>query len=263
MACQSKGKGSCGNNERINGGGCEKRSTVVVKAILAASRCVITREAVPETKDVDLGSLLAKAKDTFLTILRLVLYQKPRKLQAQMLIEKVVVDCRFFSLLAVAGSLLGSVLCFVEGCFLVLESYYHYFQTMSPGSDHAQVVHLLIEAIDMFLVGTAMIIIGTGLHIMFVGSRNMRDRRMWLPDSNLFGLFHLKTLPTWLQMDSISQAMSKMGHAVMMILQVGLLEKFKNVPLVTGFDLACFAGALLLSSACIFVLSRLSVCDST
>lgn len=89
MACQSKGKGSCGNNERINGGGCEKRSTVVVKAILAASRCVITREAVTETKDVDLGSLLAKAKDTFLTILRLVLYQKPRKLQAQMLIEKV------------------------------------------------------------------------------------------------------------------------------------------------------------------------------
>lgn len=155
------------------------------------------------------------------------------------------------------------MLCFVEGCFLVLESYYHYFHTMSPGSDHGQVIHLLIEAIDMFLVGTAMIIIGTGLHIMFVGSRNMRDRRMWLPDSNLFGLFHLKTLPTWLQMDSISQAMSKMGHAVMMILQVGLLEKFKNVPLVTGFDLACFAGALLLSSACIFVLSRLSVCDST
>ena len=60
-------------------------------------------------------------------------------------------------------------------------------------------------------------------------------------------------------MQSVSQAKSKLGHAVMMLLQVGVLDKFKSVPLVTGTDLACFAGTVLISSACIFVLSKLAV----
>ena len=60
-------------------------------------------------------------------------------------------------------------------------------------------------------------------------------------------------------MQSVSQAKSKIGHAVMMILQVGVLDKLKSVPVVTGLDLACVAGAVFISSACIFLLSKLSV----
>jgi len=63
--------------------------------------------------------------------------------------------------------------------------------------------------------------------------------------------------PGWLGMQSIAEAKLKIGHAVMMILQVGVLEKLKDIPLVTGLDLACFAASVLTSSACIFVLSRL------
>ena len=63
-------------------------------------------------------------------------------------------------------------------------------------------------------------------------------------------------------MKSVSQAKSKIGHAVMMILQVGVLEKFKSIPIVTNLDLACFAGAVFVSSACIFLLSRISVGSS-
>ncbi|KAK3015129.1 hypothetical protein RJ639_006279 [Escallonia herrerae] len=135
-------------------------------------------------------------------------------------------------MLAVAGTLLGSVLCFVE---VIKNAYY------------------------MFLVGTAMLIFGVGLHVMFVGSRNLNAEGSQLPGSNFFGLFHLKELPAWVGMKSITQAKSKIGHALMMILQVGVLEKFKSIPLVTGMDLACFAGAVLMSSACIFLLSRLSL----
>lgn len=50
---------------------------------------------------------------------------------------------------------------------------------------------------------------------------------------------------------------------MMMILQVGVLEKLKDIPVVTGVDLACFAGAVLISSASIFLLSRLSAGSST
>ena len=71
----------------------------------------------------------------------------------------------------------------------------------------------------------------------------------------------MQKLPTWAAMQSVSQAKSKIGHAVMMILQVGVLEKLKSVNLVTAVDLACFAGAVLMSSASIFLLSRLSAAD--
>lgn len=210
----------------------------------------------------------------------------------------------------------------MQGCFLILESYFQYFNTLSRVSDQGNLVHLLIEAIgryylplvflelkpilcfcffsfflttscsiiilnaDSFLVGTAMLIFGAGLYVMFVGSKNPKDEALSLPDSNLFGLFSLKvslfffqlliqnnsfinskywffwfflqSLPTWVEMRSVSQAKSKIGHAIMMILQVGMLEKFKNIPLATSLDLACFAGAVLFSSACIFLLSKLS-----
>ncbi|KAG8632538.1 hypothetical protein MANES_18G031533v8 [Manihot esculenta] len=160
-----------------------------------------------------------------------------------MFIEKAIIGCGFFTLFAIAGSLLSSVLCFLEGCSLILESYFHYFSSLSQSSDQGQMVQLLIEAIDLSLVGTAMLIFGVGLHVILVGPN------------------HSKFLPSWVQMESVTQAKYRIGYAAIMILQVGLLEKFKKVPLVTSLDLACFAGAVLVSSASIFDLSKLSVGD--
>ena len=58
---------------------------------------------------------------------------------------------------------------------------------------------------------------------------------------------------------SITEAKSKLGHVVVMILQAGILDKFKNVPLSSGLDLVCFAGAVFISSASVFLLSRLAM----
>lgn len=90
-------------------------------------------------------------------------------------------DCRFFTLFAVAGSLLGSFLCYVEviitffnsysfyyeviiskvfnfvdlqlhlqGCFLILESYMKYFHALSQGLEMGHLLQLLIEAIGNY-----------------------------------------------------------------------------------------------------------------
>lgn len=233
-----------------------------VKAVAVAERINMVSE--PGTKDVgaggvaDLAWLLRKVSIAALVILKVPTKPRTRLLNAQMFIERSVIDCRFFALFAVAGSLLGSVLCFLEGFLLVIESYVHYFNMLSQNSDKGHMVQLLIEAIDMFLVGTALLVFGMGLHVMFVGSDHLKAKGP-LPVSNLFGLFRLKSLPRWACMQSVTQAKSEIGHAIIMILQVGVLEKFKNVPLVTGLDLACFGGAIFLSSACVFLLSRLSI----
>lgn len=262
VKCAGKATGLAGE-KMVSGdhGDHKRKSTVAVKASVATSEGSLLTVEPPRVERglIDLASLLATVSNALLKVLRPpALKSKQWKFQVQKLIEKAVIDCRFFTLFAVAGSLLGSTLCFVEGCFLILESYFQYFNTLSRVSDQGHLVHLLIEAIDSFLVGTTMLIFGVGLYAMFVGSKNPKDEALSLPDSNLFGLFSLKSLPTWVEMRSVSQAKSKIGHAIMMILQVGMLEKFKNIPLATSLDLACFAGAVVFSSACIFLLSRLS-----
>ncbi|GAB4860816.1 hypothetical protein Ancab_035978 [Ancistrocladus abbreviatus] len=245
-------------SSEVNG---KRTSQVSANAMtVAASEALCTRvvEAASGGVNVDPAILWATAVTAVLTISRVAVNQRPTTLQLQMFIERVIVDCRFFTFLAVAGSLLGSGLCFVEGCFMILESYFQYFHSISQSSDHGSLVQLVLEAIDMFLVGTAMLIFGVGLYVMFVGSKsNERRYPQQIPKSNLFGLFHLKMLPSWLEMQSVTQAKSRIGHAIMMLLQVGVLEKLKSIPLVTALDLACFAGAVLISSACIFLLSKL------
>ncbi|KAJ9674600.1 hypothetical protein PVL29_023876 [Vitis rotundifolia] len=247
--------------DKILSGDGERRSMVALKASVAASESVITSD--PQTNGGEgLAFLLASTASAVLKVVRQAVNSKPPKLQVQMFLERIIVNCRFFTLFAVAGSLIGSVLCFIEGCFMILESYFQYFHTLAQSSDQGHVMKLLFEAIDMFLLGTVMLVFGMGLHVMFVGSKTMQGKGQWLSDSNLFGLFSLRTIPTWVRMQSVSQAKSRIGHAIMMILQVGVLEKFQSIPLASGLDLACAAGAILVSSACVFLLSRLFIRDS-
>ncbi|XP_019445918.1 PREDICTED: uncharacterized protein LOC109349537 [Lupinus angustifolius] len=235
----------------------ERKAVMVVKASMAITHHITTSQ--PEVRQglLDLAAFLKRVRNAMLIFLRASIKRKRWNLfKPQMLIERAIIDCRFFTFLAVAGTLLGSILCFLEGCFLVIESYKHYFHTLSHSLEQGHLVHLLIEAIDMFLVGTALLTFGVSLFVMFVGPRAAEKES--LPyGSNLFGLFYMKTAPRWVGKKSIEEVKLKIGHAVMMILQVGVLEKLKDIPFVTGLDLACFAAAVFTSSASIFVLSRL------
>ncbi|CAJ2650407.1 unnamed protein product [Trifolium pratense] len=155
----------------------ERKHVVAVKASMTSTNhLTISRpvqQDVPQGLSELLAEIIASIRNAMLVLLlRKVVIQKKlaRNLHPQMLIEKAIIDCRFFTLFAVAGSLLGSVLCFLEGCVLVIESYAHYLHTMSQRLDQGHLVHLLIEAIDMFLVGTALLMFGVGLYVMFVGS---------------------------------------------------------------------------------------------
>ncbi|KAL0432459.1 UNVERIFIED_CONTAM: hypothetical protein Slati_2580200 [Sesamum latifolium] len=236
-------------------GSCSERKPVAVKAAGCASGCVIVSEPKSD-KGVDLGMLLGCVADLMSRWMKFVTKERPLRLNIQMLVEKAIIDCRFFTLLATAGSLVGSAFCFVEGCVLVLESFFQYFHAISQMSEQGHVVLLLIEAIDMFLVGTAMLIFGVALHVMFVGQQNLKDKGSL--GSALSGNFNLEKLPSWIGMESAIQAKSKIGQAVLMILQVQVLEKFKSIPVVNGVDLACLAGAIFLSSASLFVLSKIA-----
>ncbi|XP_075485010.1 uncharacterized protein LOC142524793 [Primulina tabacum] len=232
------------------------RKPVTVLATGTPSACVLISEP-KANKTVDLALLFAKFAEVMSRLLEFITRRRPWRFHIEMFVEKVIINCRFFALLAVAGSLIGSVLCFVQGCFLIMESYFQYFHAMSKMSEQGHVVLLLIEAIDMFLVGIAMLIFGMAMHIMFVGTSDRK--RLEYSASTSSNNFSLEKLSSWIKMRSVMQAKSKIGHAVILILQVEVLEKSKYLTTTSPLDLACYAGVVLLSSASIFILSRIAL----
>ncbi|KAF3445172.1 hypothetical protein FNV43_RR14866 [Rhamnella rubrinervis] len=151
-------KGGLNGEKRLSwtGRGEERKPTATaVKASMASSESVITSE--PQVRMMrgilDLVCVVRNANHAALLLLRKIFKKKSLRQRLQMIIERIIIDCRFFTLFAVGGSLIGSVLCFVEGCFTILESYFQYFHALSQKSDQGHhVVQLLIEAIgDMSL----------------------------------------------------------------------------------------------------------------
>ncbi|GLJ11779.1 hypothetical protein SUGI_0176850 [Cryptomeria japonica] len=180
---------------------------------------------------------------------------------AEEVIEKAIFNCRFFTLMAVAGSLAGSALCFLKGCTFVFDSFKEYFRSFHGSG---KVILLLVEAIDIYLMGTVMLILGMGLYELFVSSLEVPDQdstphasraNMW--GSNLFGLFALQERPKWLEIQSLDELKTKLGHVIVMVLLVGMFEKSKRVPITSGLDLLFFSGSVFLSSGCLFLLSKL------
>ncbi|KAG6505665.1 UPF0114 protein in repA1-repA2 intergenic region-like [Zingiber officinale] len=164
-------------------------------------------------------------------------------------IEKVIYKCRFFAFLAVAGSLMGSVICFIKGCTYVIDSFREYF--VSGG----KVILMLVEAIDVYLVGTVMLVFGMGLYELFIS--NLDIAKMSSHGSNLLGLFKLMERPRWLEIQSVNELKTKLGHVIVMVLLVGMFEKSKKVTISTPTDLLYFAASILLSSGCLYLLSKL------
>ncbi|XP_060173664.1 uncharacterized protein LOC132604255 [Lycium barbarum] len=170
-------------------------------------------------------------------------------------IEKVIYSCRFFAILAVWGSLIGSFLCFIKGCTYITASFQEY-----PAS-RAKVVLLLVEAIDIYLLGTVMLVFGMGLYELFISnldkSKSMSEEKTPY-QSNLFGIFTLKERPSWLEIKTVSGMKTKVGHVIVMLLLIGLFEKSKKAVIHTPLDLLCFSASVLLCSGCLYLLSRLT-----
>ncbi|KAK3015234.1 hypothetical protein RJ639_007106 [Escallonia herrerae] len=183
-------------------------------------------------------------------------HQSPGKLQSlEGNIEKVIYGCRFFTILAVWGSLVGSFLCFIKGCTYIFASYQQYLV------DRGKVILLLVEAIDVYLLGTVMLVFGMGLYELFISNLDIakslsQDRIPYR--SNLFGLFTLKERPRWLAIKSVNELKTKLGHVIVMLLLIGLFDKSKKAIINSPTDLLCFSASVLLSSGCLYLLSKLN-----
>lgn len=179
-------------------------------------------------------------------------------------IERAIFDCRFLTLMAVVGSLCGSCLCFFKGSLFVVQSFMEFGHGIWQGLGTGKVILLLVEAIDVYLIGTVMLIFGMGLYELFVSTLEVPadcakpGGQRVMCGSNFFGLFRLTERPKWLEIHSLDELKTKLGHVIVMILLVGMFEKSKKVPVHSGMDLLCLSASIFLAAGCLFLLSKLS-----
>ncbi|KAF3437340.1 hypothetical protein FNV43_RR20093 [Rhamnella rubrinervis] len=179
-------------------------------------------------------------------------------------IERTIFDFRFLALLAVGGSLAGSLLCFLNGCVYIVDAYKVYWSSCVKGIHTGQMVLKLVEAIDVYLAGTVMLIFGMGLYGLFISNVSPDvppsvDRA--LKSSSLFGMFAMKERPKWMKISSLDELKTKVGHVIVMILLVKMFERSKMVTIATGLDLLSYAICIFLSSASLYILHHLHKSD--
>ncbi|RVW40765.1 hypothetical protein CK203_080673 [Vitis vinifera] len=172
----------------------------------------------------------------------------------------VIFDFRFLALLAVGGSLAGSLLCFLNGCVYIIDAYKVYWTSCVKGIHTGKMVLRLVEAIDVYLAGTVMLIFGMGLYGLFISNvppdvPPSVDRA--LKGSSLFGMFALKERPKWMKISSLDELKTKVGHVIVMILLVKMFERSKMVTIATGMDLLSYSVCIFLSSASLYILNNL------
>ncbi|KAK8469228.1 hypothetical protein PHAVU_005G023200 [Phaseolus vulgaris] len=179
-------------------------------------------------------------------------------------IERVIFDFRFLALFAVGGSLAGSLLCFLNGCIYIIDAYKVYWTSCVKGVHTGQMVLRLVEAIDVYLAGTVMLIFGMGLYGLFISNippdvPPTVDRA--LTGSSLFGMFAMKERPRWMKICSLDELKTKVGHVIVMILLVKMFERSKMVTIATGLDLLSYSVCIFLSSASLYILHNLHKSD--
>ncbi|KAI4333085.1 hypothetical protein L6164_017935 [Bauhinia variegata] len=175
-------------------------------------------------------------------------------------VETIIFNFRFLALFAVVGSLAGSLLCFLNGCTYILDAFKVYWTSCVKGVHSGQMVLRLVEAIDIYLAGTVMLIFGMGLYGLFISNvppdvQPSVDRA--LKGSSLFGMFALKERPKWMKISSLDELKTKVGHVIVMILLVKMFERSKMVVIATGIDLLSYSFCIFLSSASLYVLHNL------
>jgi uncharacterized membrane protein YqhA len=101
-----------------------------------------------------------------------------------MLFRRLLGSSRYFTLIAIVGSLVGSAALLVYEAFVILRAVFDTIVSNDVSPKIAKVLAVgLIEALDVFLIAIVAQIIGLGLYVLFIDERLQLPP--WLKISNL------------------------------------------------------------------------------
>lgn len=157
-------------------------------------------------------ALLANLKENSINYPAILQYKSFRARQ----IEKLLYSTRYLSIIAVIGSVISSVILFIQGIVIIYEGLYEYFKNEHSESGSARTYELfeqIVSSVDVFLFALVLIIFGVGVYELFVTQVDPVEQNH---DSR----------PSWLRISSVDDLKSSLGKVILMVLIVSF---FKHV----------------------------------
>jgi uncharacterized membrane protein YqhA len=125
--------------------------------------------------------------------------------------RRVVVASRFLSVIAVFGSLAGSILMFLLGAYNIYEAFAHglIVEDDAPGAFGTAAVISVIEGLDRFLIGIVLLYFAYGVFSLLIHPEE-GEREL--------------ALPQWLQVRQIGQLKQVVAEVIVVVLFVLFLR---------------------------------------
>ena len=158
--------------------------------------------------------------------------------------ESLLFNMRFITIVAVIGSLLSSLIIFLDGslsavkaCVVFVRGLGH-FQVEAHEVD--VIVPLVISAVDKYLFATVLLIFGMGLYELFISRIDPASRRE-------------DTRPYWLKIASIDDLKGSLGKVILMILIVTFFKESLRIEYKNATDLVLLGAGILLIAGSLYV----------
>ena len=147
--------------------------------------------------------------------------------------RRIIVGSRFFTVLAVIGSLAGSLLMFFLGLYNIFEAFWPGLTVHAeePGQFGTSAVISVIEGLDRFLIGIVLLYFAYGVYSLFIHPEES-ERRLAIPE--------------WLQVKQIGQLKQVVAEVIIVVLFVlflrATLQAFSNPNVaLTALEIASLA----------------------
>lgn len=157
--------------------------------------------------------------------------------------ESFLFNSRFVVILAVLGSLAGSVLMFLKGILQTYQAtltFIHHPLPTHGGDPKEDLAVILISSVDTFLFATVLLIFAMGVYELFISKIDPASRTA-------------ESRPNWLAVHSLDDLKSAIGKVILMILIVRLFETAVGLNYTQPLDLVYMGVAILAVSAALYL----------
>lgn len=168
--------------------------------------------------------------------------------------ETVLYFSRYLTIFAVIASILSSIILFVKGTLIAIETLQIFFKHTSfieclsingrdKISDYEPLLIGFVSSVDIYLFAMVLIIFGMGIYELFISKIDPVERKA-------------DARPSWLQVSSIDDLKSSLGKVILMVLIVNFFKFSIDTPINEAKDLLFLSIGIVLVSLALYIANK-------
>jgi uncharacterized membrane protein YqhA len=154
--------------------------------------------------------------------------------------ETVLFNSRLIVVLAVIGSLVSSVLMFVNGTIQIVRAAREFVHAPTAPDAGEELSVMLISSVDSYLFATVLLIFAMGVYELFISKIDPASRTA-------------ESRPNWLAIHILDDLKSAVGKVILMILIVRLFESAVEIKYQSPLDLLWLGLSVVFVSLALFL----------